>query len=251
MGGWWCGGGCCERLPQGLKMLLRLAKNGMCVIELMRATNQPSNRTCKPRAFRNPAYLVVQNFQPMNNLTHFLQQQGFKDETLGQIAQCFTRKNYQKGEYFLEEGKTSRHLAFIESGLFQYYVLMEGEEKSTYVATENSFLASLVSFLNQCPSREYIRCIADADVWMLHKTALEKLLAEAPGFKDFYIRLLEYQICCIDNSRFDFIMLSAEERYKKMLHKEPHLLQSIPLQYLASVLGVTPRHLSRIRKNIR
>jgi hypothetical protein len=36
-----------------------------------------------------------------------------------------------------------------------------------------------------------------------------------------------------------------------MLRQEPHLLQQIPLQHLASMLGVTPRHLSRIRGNIR
>ncbi len=186
----------------------------------------------------------------MNNLTSFLSQQGFSGKTLDLITCHFTSKTYQKGEHFLEEGKTSHHLAFIESGLFQYYVIADGEEKTTYVATENAFLASLVSFLNQSPSREYIRCIAEGQVWLLRKSDLEKLQAEVPGFKEFYIRLLEYQICCIDNSRFDFIMLNAEERYEKMLHKEPHLLQSIPLQYLASVLGVTPRHLSRIRKNI-
>jgi hypothetical protein len=67
----------------------------------------------------------------------------------------------------------------------------------------------------------------------------------------FYVGMLEWQMCCIDESRLDAIVLSPQERYLKMMEKEPELLQTIPLQYLASILGVTPRHLSRIRNNIR
>jgi hypothetical protein len=52
-----------------------------------------------------------------------------------------------------------------------------------------------------------------------------------PAFKSFYIDLLEWQICCIDESRLDAIMLNTRERYEKMLSKEPVLIQQIPLQY--------------------
>ena len=80
---------------------------------------------------------------------------------------------------------------------------------------------------------------------------MQTLQKEIAGFNDFYIGILEWQICCIDESRLDAIMLSAQERYEKMLAKEPILIREIPLQYLASILGVTPRHLSRIRGKIR
>ena len=77
------------------------------------------------------------------------------------------------------------------------------------------------------------------------------LLNEIPAFKDFYIGLLEATLCGIDASRYDLIVLTAEQRYEKMLKNEPHLLLQIPLQHLASMLAVTPRHLSRIRSKIR
>lgn len=70
-------------------------------------------------------------------------------------------------------------------------------------------------------------------------------------FGSFYVSILEHLIICIDESRFKLIALNAEQRYLSMLREEPHLLQQIPLQYLASILGVTPRHLSRIRSEIR
>jgi hypothetical protein len=41
---------------------------------------------------------------------------------------------------------------------------------------------------------------------------------------------------------------SAIERYEKMLNENPDILLSVPLQYTASFLGMTPQHLSRLRK---
>jgi len=187
----------------------------------------------------------------METLSAYFQSVGFRNEDLDRILAAFHPKEFRKDDYFLEEGQKSRYLGFIEKGLFQYFVLVDGEEISTYVATENSFLASLLSFLQEVPSREYIRALLPARVWVIDKQQLQKLREEVPGFKDFYIRLLEWQIGCIDKSRLELLTLNAEQRYEKLLQEEPHLLQQIPLQYLASILGITPRHLSRLRKNIR
>ena len=60
----------------------------------------------------------------------------------------------------------------------------------------------------------------------------------------------EKQICLIDDYRIDLLTLTPEERYKKLLTNEPKLLQEVPLHYLASFLGISSRHMSRIRKCI-
>ncbi len=96
-----------------------------------------------------------------------------------------------------------------------------------------------------------MRALTASEVCLITRADLMNLVQQIPRFKDFYIRLLEWAISGIDSSRHDLIVLNAEQRYEKMLHQEPHMLQQIPLQHLASMLGVTPRHLSRIRKNIR
>ncbi|KAF2518721.1 Crp/Fnr family transcriptional regulator [Flavobacterium salilacus subsp. salilacus] len=153
--------------------------------------------------------------------------------------------------FFLEEGKGSKHLAFIETGIFQYYVITpDGVNRTTYVAHENNFLASLLSFLNEVPSREYIKAMTDAVIHVIDKKDLQQLLLEMDSFKYFYIRLLEWQLVCIDKSRLDLLLLSPEQRYENIMRDEPHLLEKIPLNYLASILGITPRHLTRIRKKI-
>lgn len=187
----------------------------------------------------------------MEKLKKYFENIGFTGECLQKIMDAYELKAYKKGAYFSEEGKTSKYLGFIEKGVFQYYVIKDGEERTTYVSIENSFLSSVMSFIAEKPALESIRALTDGQVCQISRTALKSLANELPPFKDFYIGLLEWAVCGIDSSRHDLIVLSAEQRYDKMLREEPHLLQHIPLQHLASMLGVTPRHLSRIRSNIR
>jgi CRP-like cAMP-binding protein len=91
-------------------------------------------------------------------LSHFLEK-GFPDSEISHIAEAFKFKKIPKGEYFVEEGKTSKHLAFISKGLFQYFYAKDGKEITTYITGENTFLASLSSFYRQKPSKEYVRAL--------------------------------------------------------------------------------------------
>lgn len=187
----------------------------------------------------------------MEKLQKYFESIGFANEELEQVLNAFTIKQYKKNDFFIEEGKTSKHIGLIKSGLFQYFVIVDGNERTTYVSIENTFISSVLSFVSEKPAQESVRALSDGEIYLISKTALKKLVNELPRFKDFYIALLENTVCGIDSSRHDLIVLSAEQRYEKMLREEPHLLQHIPLQHLASMLGVTPRHLSRIRSTIR
>jgi CRP-like cAMP-binding protein len=186
----------------------------------------------------------------MENVKAYFETIGFNGESLDKILTAFTYHEFKKNDFVVEVGKTSKYIGFVERGMFQYYVIKEGEERTTYISIANTFFASLSSFIGEQPSLENVKAITNGSISLINKTNLKRLVDEVPGFKDFYIGLLESSICGIDESRHDLIVHTAEHRYAKMLQNEPHLLQQIPLLHLASMLGVTPRHLSRIRKNI-
>lgn len=187
----------------------------------------------------------------MEKLKKYFAQMGFAGQQLEAVVNGFKLQLFKKNDTLVQEGKTSKHIGFVNSGMFQYFVIKDGEERTTYVNIANTWLASVLSFVSETPAQENIRALSDGSVYMISKTTLKQLVNDIPPFKDFYIVLLEQSICGIDASRHDLIVLTAEQRYAKMLKTEPHLLQQIPLQHLASMLGVTPRHLSRIRNNIR
>jgi hypothetical protein len=84
-------------------------------------------------------------------------------------------------------------------------------------------------------------------LWTLHHDHYQELKSRDTGYLHWANALLEHEIVCINDRKLNFIMLTAEERYELMLKEEPEILQLIPLKHLATMLGVTPRHLSRIR----
>jgi CRP-like cAMP-binding protein len=187
----------------------------------------------------------------MDGLRAFLDENGFDAGQQTTITEQFHRRALSKGDCYLNEGQISQQLGFVEHGLFHYFCTRDGDEMTTYTAGPGDFLVSLSSFLKQQPARETIRALMDSVIWVISKQAFDQLRHDIPSFEMFYIGLLEDQINCIDESRFNLLTLTAEERYQKLITEEPRLLQEVPLHHLASILGVTPRHLSRIRGQIR
>jgi len=167
------------------------------------------------------------------------------------ILSSFSFLNLSKNQFFAEEGKVCKHFCFVESGILQHSIEILGEEKTTYLALTNSSTTALNSFKNRIPSRKNIRALCDCNLWVIDFENFDRLLKNNSAFNRFYYNLIENQIFLIDDYRIDLLTLTPEERYKKLLVNEPKFLQQVPLHYLASFLGISSRHMSRIRKNIK
>ncbi|MEW5676694.1 Crp/Fnr family transcriptional regulator [Flavobacterium enshiense] len=167
------------------------------------------------------------------------------------FKKSFSSLQLKKNEYLVKEGDVCRYFCFLEEGILQHAITTEKEEKTTYLALPNTITTSLKSFLTQSPSQKSIKAIADTKLKILSFEAFQNLLETNPEFKQFYYNLIEKQICLIDDYRIDLLTLTPEERYQKLLANEPKLLQEIPLHYLASFLGISSRHMSRIRQNVK
>jgi CRP-like cAMP-binding protein len=169
-------------------------------------------------------------------------------DALAEIVVAFQKKPFKKNEFLVKEGQPCPYFCYLESGILQHSITVAGSEKTTYLALRNSATSSLNSFLNQSPSRKDVKAIADSVLWVIDLKRFKGLLAHNELFRRFYYNLLERQICLIDDYRIDLLTLTPEERYQKLLATEPKLLQLVPLHYLASFLGISSRHMSRIRK---
>ncbi|MFK7748702.1 MAG: Crp/Fnr family transcriptional regulator [Kordia sp.] len=167
------------------------------------------------------------------------------------ILEAFNYLHLKKNTLFVEEGTICPHFCFIESGILQHNILVEGEEKTTYLALKNSATAALKSFMHKIPSRKNIKAISDCDLFVIDQKNFQNLLKNNEAFHRFYYNLIENQIYRIDDYRIDLLTLTPEERYKKLLSNEPKLLKEVPLHYLASFLGISSRHMSRIRKSVK
>ena len=149
----------------------------------------------------------------MEAIIQYFESIGFSAHQSGSVAACFKQINLNKGDYFVKEGKKSSQIGFLESGQLQYFSITDsGEERTTYFSLPNSFVASLLAYLTDAPARENIRAVNPVSIWVIEKKDVLVLLEEMKAFKDFYIKLIEWQICCIDKAKFDLITLTAEQR---------------------------------------
>lgn len=172
------------------------------------------------------------------------------EKQVSDILNAFSLLSLKKNDFFVQEGHVCLYFCYIESGILQHAIDLFGEEKTSYLALKNSCTSALKSFKNQTPSRKSIKAISDCKLWVVNLDMFNSLMINNAVFYRFYHNLIESQIYLIDDYRIDLLTLTPEERYKKLLINDPKLLQEVPLHYLASFLGISSRHMSRIRKNI-
>ena len=79
---------------------------------------------------------------------------------------------------------------------------------------------------------------------------LVELIDKNENFKNFSLIIFEQAMASTNIRANDLATLTAELRYKKLLEMQPEIIQNVPVQYIASYLGMKPQSLSRIRKQL-
>jgi CRP-like cAMP-binding protein len=162
-----------------------------------------------------------------------------------------THKKIEKSDYFIKEGKTSKEVAFVVSGLFRSFYYSSSEEEVTYCFTfSNSFVSAYSSFLSQTKTVENIQALTDIELFSISRDEIVKLEESSTNWLRFFKFIAEQEYIKMEKRIFILQKESAEKRYEDLLTNQPKYLQLIPLNYLASYLGITQRHLSRIRNSI-
>lgn len=150
-----------------------------------------------------------------------------------------------------EEGKIPRYLYFVVSGYMRLFHYNEqGDEVTTHINCPPGFITAYTSFTNQAISIENVECVTPCELLRISKKALDLLITESDVFKNFSIRVFQQSIAYNENRSVELANLSAEQRYQNLMKNYPDILQNVPLQYIASFLGMNAKSLSRIRKQL-
>ena len=173
------------------------------------------------------------------------------DSEIEAFINLSTKKLLNKGDYFIREGETCKHVTFVLSGtLRSYYTSDKGEETTYCITFPNNFMTAYSSFLTNLPTQENIQAITTTALLVISKDKLESLAHSSSNWLLFSKIIAEQQYIELEKRIFQLQSCNATERYTDLMKNQPEYFQTIPLQYLASYLGVTQRHLSRIRKEV-
>ena len=171
------------------------------------------------------------------------------DKTL--CKQLFEKVSISRNTIIEEQEKIPLFLYFIDTGFMRlFYYDENGDEITTYLCSPNGFIASFLNLINQKPATENVECITDCQLLKISRQNLISLIDKSENFKMFSLGIFEKVMALSQIRANDLATLTAELRYKKMIAEQPYLLQNIPIQYIASFLGIKPQSLSRIRRQI-
>lgn len=187
----------------------------------------------------------------MKELIAYIEKFGPLSESEKQvILNLFTLVQIPKGTYFVEHGNISKKIAFVHEGVFRsVYYNKKGDDFTNYFIYEGRFIGDLHSFQEQTLSGDYIEAITDATVWCIDYndfTILEQQIAVWPLLMSkLYAFVAESKLKTASTMK----NLDATSRYHLFLDHYPGLANRVPLNVLASYLGITSSSLSRIRRN--
>jgi len=175
------------------------------------------------------------------------EQATMSSEVLNVIAAHFHPEYLKTGDYFIQPGKACKKMAFISDGAMRMFNVAEGKEVTLWIGTENRFITDLRSFVQQTPARWYIEAITDCELAVISRKDHFSLLESHPKWLEFDNRLLTSAFSIMEHRLWSHLYMTAEERYRELMETEPELFNRVPLKMIASMLGITPETLSRLR----
>lgn len=173
------------------------------------------------------------------------------EDSFRRLTDCSLRLEYPKGYHVLQSGRVERNLFFIEKGIARAYVVREGKEITFWIGKEGDTVVSLRSYVKGEPGYENIELMEDSVLYCLKQEDLRRLFAEDIHIANWGRKFAESEFLHTEEKLIPLLFTTASYRYEILLKNNPDLLQRIPLECLASYLGITPVSLSRIRAKLR
>jgi CRP-like cAMP-binding protein len=160
-------------------------------------------------------------------------------------------KNYKASEFFIESGEKCNQMAFLISGVFRFcFIDNKGNEVTSYFMKENDFVCNITSFFEFSVSSGSIQAETNCSVVQFSRTSWDLFCNTIPEWENSFQKIVNETLVTKINFQRSLLNLDAKDSYLQFLKTYPSILQRVPLNHIASFLGITPFSLSRIRKSI-
>jgi CRP-like cAMP-binding protein len=173
-------------------------------------------------------------------------------DVLKDLAGTFQLHSAKRKTILTAEGEVEKYLYLVLEGVQRAYAIGNDGREATLVFTyAPSFSGVADSFLLQRPSRYWFETLtpsvffrtsfADFDAILQKHPLLERKLRIAPSetLEGVLVRQIELQ------------SFTAEQRFRTLMARSPHLLQLVPHKYIANYLGMDATNFSKLLGQIR
>jgi CRP-like cAMP-binding protein len=173
-------------------------------------------------------------------------------EVLADLSAVFHKHTAKRKTVLTTEGEVEKYLYLVLEGVQRAYAIgADGREATLVFTYAPSFSGVADSFLLQKPSRYWFETLtpsvffrtsfADFDAILQKHPLLERKLriALSETLEGILVRQIELQ------------SFTAEQRFRVLMARSPHLLQLVPHKYIANYLGMDATNFSKLLGQIR
>lgn len=173
------------------------------------------------------------------------------EKDLAQVMQAHQILEIKKGTNWLKAGQISKSYAIVLKGLLRSVVIDAVEnEITTNFFGPNELVIEVSSLFAQRPTQETIQAITDCTIISIDFDTFQELFINIPSFAEWGRMWMTFALTQQKERMLDMLTKTANERYLQLLSAQPHVIQTAPLKYIATYLGITDTSLSRIRKEL-
>lgn len=156
-----------------------------------------------------------------------------------------------KGKLLLRANRIEDHIYFLKSGIARAFSAKRERDVTFWFGKEGEALLSMRSYVDRLPGYENIELIEDCQVYKINSSTLQDLFQKDLSIANWGRKFAEREIIKTERRLINLQIGTATERYAELLEESPYLIQRIPLNYIASYLGISAVSLSRIRAEIK
>lgn len=121
------------------------------------------------------------------------------------------------------------------------------KEITQWISTKGYFITDLYSFNFKQSAKWNIQALIDCELYTIDKENCAHLDNLVPNWSEMEKHFIAGCFVQLEDRVFSHLSLSAEVRYDQPFENNKQLFNHVPLQYLASMLGMSPETFSCIR----
>lgn len=182
--------------------------------------------------------------------TYFKTLASLSDAELELVDRHFEWHALPKKTFLLEAGRRCRHISFILRGCVRHFHVRDGEEITCDISLEGDFLTDFKSFNEGVPAEMNFLTLEKTEVLQIERESLAALYRENGKFETVGRKIAERVALRSMEMAMSLATDKPEQRYRKLLERQPEIFQRVRQRHIAKLLGITPESLSRIRKRI-
>lgn len=169
---------------------------------------------------------------------------------VNEIKNITSTRHLAKNTVYCEKNIRPKSLGFLSQGLMRIYDIdSSGQEWNKVFLSPPSLVIGNPSI--QDKSLHFIETITACEIIEIPITSLITALNNYPEAKEIQTKLLLQLFEKKSKREYDFMSLTAKQRYLNFLKTDKNIMEQLPQFHIASYLGITPTQLSRINTSIR